>query len=362
MCGIPVIFYPKVGVKNLCIACTLGFSLAVGFSIGLFFLENPADHGFKNENSVAIVGGLSIVLYGTMLILSVYSWISYHYTQLSLDESGVSFQTLAQNNQLAWTDLKSVEWVMQGYHGGIIIYSPITSFRVGLREFSRQDRLEIIRLLNGQILEDAQTGWPQFCHRFVIPLVNSVEQTEVNIQEMRSGKSSFEDNKERVEITRQRYDRFALVLLPASVAVSLLLFKLFELMVLISMPLMIVAGWILLRFSIPKEGIREYRITATLQGKSCLVVFGMIMVSFAVMFILPIMNVHKSVAYGFGIVIMLLAIPPIFDFLNQAEKIKNEGVDESVSQWVNYERSWFTLSILTAGSVRFFDCSFITPS
>ncbi|MDG2388762.1 MAG: hypothetical protein P8M30_05520 [Planctomycetaceae bacterium] len=178
--------------------------MAVGFSIGLFFLENPADHGFKNENSVAIVGGLSIVLYETMLILSVYSWISYHYTQLSLDESGVSFQTLAQNNQLAWTDLKSVEWVMQGYHGGIIIYSPITSFRVGLREFSRQDRLEIIRLLNGQILEDAQTGWPQFCHRFVIPLVNSVEQTEVNIQEMRSGKSSFEDNKERVEITRQR--------------------------------------------------------------------------------------------------------------------------------------------------------------
>ena len=48
----------------------LFFAAMVGYG-SIFFLEEPAKHGFKGEHSVVIVGGMGLAVFGTMLLMSI---------------------------------------------------------------------------------------------------------------------------------------------------------------------------------------------------------------------------------------------------------------------------------------------------
>jgi hypothetical protein len=107
----------------------------VGYS-SLFFLEEPARHGFKGEHSLVIVAGMGLVVFGTMLLLSVYV-----------------------------SELQSLTWRSRS-RGGTIVFCVLgAKSRLDLYSYAEGDRLRIIKTLYDLVPAALQEGWPEFCHK-----------------------------------------------------------------------------------------------------------------------------------------------------------------------------------------------------
>jgi hypothetical protein len=91
-----------------------------------------------------------------------------------------------------------------------------------------------------------------FCHKVALPL--------------RDGTPSIvrsQPGAKLCQITRERYDRMFRVALPLSVILAIGLWLRLNLWQFATLPFLVVAAWLLLRFNVPAEGRAETRLSST---------------------------------------------------------------------------------------------------
>lgn len=321
-------FHLSPKVKHQGIGCALLFLVAVVGYSSLLFLAEPEQHGFKGRPSVLVVSGMGIVVFGSMLLLSLYMWASYHATLFSINDTKITIQKLFQNHELGVNDLKLLKWRVYPSRGSVLFRTSSSKSSIALDGFSRADRLKIIRILRAFVSDQLQEGWPLFCHKVALPL--------------RDGKPSIlrsEPNAKLYTITRTRYDRILFIALPLSIALALLLWLQLDLPQSFVLPAFVLLLWLYIRSNIPSEGYVTTRLLSTSHGWFSLISWGAIVASQLLMISLILFDVSKETACWASVIVLLVAFPPMLYFMCRSEKEQKgyQAIELALIEWENGE-------------------------
>ena len=315
-----VTFRLRKMVKYQGMAYSTLFLAALIGCISIFFLEEPAKHGFKDAQSVARVGGLGVVVSSTMLILSIYTWLSYYVERFRFDGTLLSIRSMLQNRQFDVSEIECVRWKVYPIGGRIRFRVYGSRACLDLHGYSRSDRLRIIRALRNLVPVNKQQDWPMFCHKVAVPLRDGVPAV------VRSDPSA-----EWCTINRRRYDRMLVICLPLSVALAVFVWWAFNLWQFLALPFLAVIAWVLLRYDVPQEGRAKKRLTSTSQGRAQLIGCVAVVSSQLLMVGLSLMGFGKLIACGTACVVLTLTCPPIM-YLSLKSERHRKALDNQASQ------------------------------
>jgi hypothetical protein len=311
--------YQGMAFAAFFLAAVLGYT-------SIFSIKEPAKHGFEGSHSVAFVGWMGIVVFGTMTLASIYMWAAYYVERLTINGTTLSIRSIFQRRQFDLSELQCLKWRIHPFGGSILFRMLGSKTRLDLHGFSKDDRLRIIRALHKLVPSHVQEGWPLFCYKVALPL--------------RDGKPSIvraDPSAEYFTITRKRYDRMLSVALPLSVVLAVFLWASLKLWQFTALPFLVISAWLLLRFNVPAEGMPQVRLTSTLHGRGQLIGMSAVVLSQLLMIGLALAGVGKSVACGVACVILLSAFPPMLFLFYKADKqrrIADEQAAEAASlEW-----------------------------
>jgi len=292
----------------------------VGHS-SLFFLEEPGGHGFKGELGAAIIGGMGLAVYGTMLLMSIYMWAAYYVERFTINGTTLSIRSMFQNRQFDIAELHCLTWKANPMGGSILFNVLGSKTRLDLHGYAKDDRLSIIRALHSLVPPQLQQGWALYCHHNALPL--------------RDGKPSIVRTvpaSELFTITRRRYDRMVVFGFPLSIVVAIALWQWLAHWPVFVLPLLVIAGWLLLRFSVPPEGRSEERLTSTsIRGRGLFFGLGAILSSWLLLFGLPFLGVDKSIAFWIACPLMVAALAPVLYAVHKLDK-QRRAADQQAAE------------------------------
>jgi hypothetical protein len=312
-------FRLRKGVKYQGMAFAAIFLCIMAGYSSIFFLEDPAKHGFEGEHAVAVVGGMGLVVFGFMLLLSLYMWAAYYVERLSFDGTLITVRSIFQNRQFDLCELERLEWRISPLAGSVRFRVSGRNARLDFHGYEKSDRLRIIRYLRDFVPTELQEGWPLFCDKVALPL--------------RDGKPSIvrhEPTAKLHTITRRRYDRLLVpsLFLAAALATVLWLWLNFWQFFLV-LPLVVVGFWLLLRFSVPREGRDQVQLTSTSGGIGMIVGWGLLSITPLFMAGLQLLGIEREMACLIVFVPLCLALPPMFYWLYKGEKQRRRADEEA---------------------------------
>ncbi len=289
--------------------CAVFFLVAVILYSCLFFLDNPAQQGFNSAHAAAILGGAGVALFGFMLLLSLYMILAYYVERVTVDGSTVCVRSVFQNHRFDRSEIQTIRWKIWPNGGAIRlrVFGRVT--RLDLHGFARDDRLRIIRIVRALLPAASQEGWEMFCHKIALPL-----------RDRKPADPRLDESIRTVLITRRRYDRLLVVLGSASVVVSVGAWFLFGIWQSFVLPLLVVIGWLLLRFNVPKNGRRSPELTSHPIGRAQLAGWGTIVVSQVLMIVLALAGFAKNQVCTIVLVFMIAGVIPMFFWLIRADR------------------------------------------
>jgi len=312
-------------------ACYLAAVVAIS---SVFFLEEPAKHGFKGEHSVAVVGGMGIAVFGSMLLMSIYYWVAYYVERFTIQETMLSIRSMFQDRQFDVSEIESLTWKVFPRGGSIRFQVLGSKARLYLQGYEKHNRLQIIRTLRNLVPPEVQAGWPMFCHKVALPLRDG-KPSPIPIERL------IDPAAEIITITRSRYDRMLMFGFPLSVVLATGFWAFLNVWQFAVLPLLVIAAWLLFRFHIPQEGRKETRLTSTSQGKGQLIGFSGVIIAQLLMIGLALLGVEKSIACWAAVIVLLVTFPPAIYFLHQSDKQrKNEekqGAESAPTVWQQKE-------------------------
>lgn len=175
----------------------------------------------------------------SMGLLSAYLLRSYYVYQLKLDELQLEEITPLRTRTVVSGPPATIQWKVVPQGGAAVVTTWPISIRVNLEHFEREDRVRLIHCLRHLVQASQQSGWPEFCQRWALPLVEPPR-----------------DDSEIVLLKRAHIDRlFAWMLLPSmAITAALIHFGGWE-----HWPSLfaLVPFWIVMRFLIPAGGARS---------------------------------------------------------------------------------------------------------
>ncbi len=303
--------------------------LFLGATVGyasLFFLDNPARQGFKGGWNAATLGGAGIAVFGLMFVLSLYTILTYYVERFAVDGSTFFVRSVFQNRQFDRTEIQSVQWKTSPNGGNLRFRAFGRTARLDLHGFDREDRLQIIRIVREMVPVTNQKGWNKFCHHIALPLRDDTSAME-----------RVDDSIETVLVTRRRYDRLVCLLLPLSIVVAVLLWWWTALPQFFVLPPSVVGFWLLLRFSIRKEGSRTQRLTSHPAGRAQLAAWIAIALTQLLMVVLLVAGAGKNLVCTIGLVFLLVGMIPMFIWLLRASKQQKaadqRGAETADAEW-----------------------------
>lgn len=311
------------------------FFLVVVLGYGsLIFVDDGKSFGFKSNNHAAAMGYVGVVLFGTMLIGSVLIAATYFVLKLTLDAQVVRLRSLFRNCEFDMADVSQLKWKRTRR---LRFTTPATSVSLDLRDFNRPDSLAIIREFRSMIAADKQVGWDVFCHHVAIPLRDNFPDTASAKRFPQPADPSY------VLITRRRYDQFALVIIPLSLAVSVLLWWRRAWPEFVALPFMLFLFWLLLRFSTPINGCYIESLFKGKRNKYLLLGVSTIPLSVITIAVFRLSSFTKDQACSAGLVIAGVGLPLVIFGSFKSGKARRahdaEQIPNSLKKWEEGEET-----------------------
>lgn len=152
------------------------FSLVVsGVYVGFSLLQNPAAIGLEPGSLIATVLVIGAIIFGSMLIGSIYMWVAYNVERLTIQADTVSLRSVTQDHQFDFSEVEAIVWPVRqtkriAQFFDLQIHIPGHCAKLGLLGYSNEDRLEIIRIFRSRVPDSRQNNWPTFCQQTAVPL------------------------------------------------------------------------------------------------------------------------------------------------------------------------------------------------
>jgi hypothetical protein len=257
-----------------------------------------------------------------MLLLSIASWASYYKHMLAIDGDRISIRTLLTQRQFGIHEIECLRWDAQRRR--MVFHTKNFKAAFNPREYSRVDRLRIIRALRKLVPLELQEGWSMFCIKVALPLRDGTPSVAL-----------VDPAAKLVTITRRRYDRALLVALPLSIvtAVAIGFWKgMWEYCVL---PLVLVGFWLLLRFNVPRAGRLEASLASAIPRTARIALVAMLLAPVVVIVVSHLLGVDPEFAGWLAVLGMWAMFPWVLYGVHIIEKQKRirselaaQGADE----------------------------------
>jgi hypothetical protein len=317
-------FYQGIGGSAFFLAAVIG-------SVGLFFLPDPAEHGFNGQQSVAMVGGMGVAVCGTMLLVSLYVVAAYYVERFTIQGTRISIRSVFRNHEFDVSEVQSLKWIAYPRGGRICFRLSGSTARFDLSEYNEADRLDMIRSLHDLVPPQVQDNWPLYCHKVALPL-----------RDGRAYVVRTSTVRQYCTISRKRYDRMLAIGLPVAVVLAVVLWAWLKTNEVIVLPFVVIGFWLLLRFHVPREGGTAERLTTNAQGYAAFIMLGAIMGSQLVVIGLRLWGIEKSTSCGVGCIILVPAVCVEVYLLHKAEKQRRaadeQAAQSAVADWQQGER------------------------
>jgi hypothetical protein len=292
-----VTFRLRKRIKHQGMAFVAIFLAIMAALSSVFFLKDPAKHGFHGEHSVAVFGVFGLTVLGAMLLMSIYIWATYYVARFTINGTTLSIRSMFKNRQFDVSEVRRLTWRVDPMGGTIRFRLLGSKACLELYGYAKEDRLAIIRALRDLVPSHVHEGWPQFCNRVALSL--------------RDGEPSVVRSEPSVQfctITRSRYDRMFMYALPLSVALAVLVWFSLGLWDFFVLSVLLIAAWLVLRFHVLREGSRDVLLTSTLDGRIQLIMWSAMVSANLVIIALALSGAKRDAACGTGCVMLAAAV------------------------------------------------------
>lgn len=311
----------RKSIKYMGMVFAAFFLVVLCAHLPLFFLEDPARHGFPDEHAAVVWGVLAILVYGSMLLMSLYTWAAHCVERLTIEGTTISIRSMFQKGHFDASEVQTLKWISRPRGGRIRFCLPSSRLRLDLWGYAEGDRLKIIRAVHDLTPPEVQEGWALFCQKVALPL--------------RDGAAFvFRDvpPSQLCNITRKRYDRMVVPGVCVSTAIAIALWLWLGCPEFFILPFLIVVVWLLLRSTVAPGGEKSRRLTwSGGDGKILLLTFCAIVGFFFIVKALRLLGVDKSIAEWGALVIPAAAAMYMVYFCFKVDK-QRRLADESAAQ------------------------------
>lgn len=320
------IFRPCKAILYRAIVCSLFFLAVIGGYSSLFFLENPQQYGFRGEHAAVRMGAMGLVLFGFFLLLSLYMLAAYFFERFSICGTTLTLQTVLRNHQFDVSDLDRMMWKRYG-GGRIVFHRGSEKSCLDISEYSVEDRLRVISILRDLVPHDRQEGWPEFCHHVALRLRDFVEspiQRELMPAQLR--------------ITRSRYDRMAMIVVPSTVVLAVAVGLGTGRWQFLALPALLIGFWVLLRSATPKTGLVDRELTAEPSGRAFIIYVTIVFLSLLFGAILRLRGVEESIVTAILLVCVIVpGVPAVYLRLKEDRQQRyadEAGIKTAPDRWL----------------------------
>ena len=261
---------------------------------------------------------MGLVIFGTMFLVSLYIWAAYYVERFAIKGTMLWVRSIFQNRQFDVSELQRLKWRALPRHGSIDFYVLGSKTRLGFT------RIRIGR--SAQNHSSPARMCPPGSARRLAPLL-----PEGGLA-LRDGEPQpeYEPTAELRTITRERYDRLLVLGMPVMVALATVLWAWSNAWQFFALPVLFLAGELLLRFNVPPEGRREPTVTSTPQGRAALILYFAAFSMMLVMIGFPLLGFGKRIALGTAYAVMAGIFPPVIYSAIKADKRRRAAESQTV--------------------------------
>lgn len=184
------------------------------------------------------------------VLLSGYSLAEYYQTRVVLDGQTLLRHGVFATRELLLDHSVNLKWRCWPAGGSVVARSPLGRLAIDFDSFERSERVFLIEYLREHNPAPQQTGWDRFCQRIALPLVE--------LQNLTPESASPATH---VILSRRRIDLiFLLCSIP--IVVACVHAAQFGIRQAIGPAVEFLLLWLVLRFAMPKKGVRSQRVSA----------------------------------------------------------------------------------------------------
>lgn len=303
---------------------TVFFLFITVATITLHLVDDPV--GQKTPLSQKALGGaLYFSVFGSLTILSLYKTIAYHRERITLTGTQITYHSIFGNQTIDASEVTRLAW--NDRRDRVDFHTPCQRMRIGLSvSYTTEDRLRMIRLFHQFIPNEKQLDWAKFCCWVALPLRKSLSPpAEAAIKEPAI---QAPPSPTQVLITRKRYDRIALVIIPATLVAAIIPWMKYAKPGALGVPIFLAVNWLLIRRTVPREGQIGERLSSTPGGRSLSVGIAIMVISVLTGSVLRLKDYSHDTSCDVAILILLAGFPFIVYGLvrsAEAEKLRSEA-------------------------------------
>jgi len=169
-----------------------------------------------------------------------------------------------------------------------------------------------------------------FCHKIALPLRDRVPSTV-----------RVDDSVKLVPLNRKRYDHLLFIVFPPTLLAALALGWSRKSWHFVVLPVAVLGFWLLLRFSIPKEGRQDVNLLFSPTGRAQLLIFSVLITFQLLLLCLALVGVEKGIACGIVLGVFLVALIPLLRALHKGVRHQQvtelQGAATANEAWQNGE-------------------------
>jgi len=303
------------------------FFLVIGIVFTLFFSSPSAGmHGnfWVKVAFLAFIGSGFVLLAGLLFREYLAMWVE----RVTLREDSVVLENVKRTEEFSLSDVAELRWFKRGQNTVTLIVHSET-YKVYLSSFDEEDRLFLIRFFRTRLPEEKQSRWAQYCYRNALPLRDALNEDE--IREPDPEKGEFLN-------TRRRVDWYFGIGTVISTMIAIVITVLMQEPRAFILPVVFAVVGILVRFSMPKQGIVEEKISAA-PGQLGYAIFVMISFVgfFGYVFVVGFFDLNNPFStmefYLLLFVWCLIGLRLAYKFNTGLIRHFNERAEESLTVW-----------------------------
>lgn len=239
---VDVVFRPQKSSRSEVIfSLIISSLLGISFPCIMWFVAHPC----QKWNAVLIFSAIGAILPGLCIWLILVSKL----TSITIRKGTVILQSVFSRKELELSNITQARWKLIS-QGALRLETPTESGTLGLINLTSNERLWLIQYFRNRLPESIQQNWDLFCLKIALPLREPKPE------------ANRDPGPDEILVTRKRYDRLGIPLIIFSIICVALTAWYFRSPQYLVFPLILIGLWLLLRFSVPKEGMVSSRISA----------------------------------------------------------------------------------------------------
>ena len=104
--------------------------------------------------------------------VTVWALLSCYRERFNINGDSIAREGIAHTKSVRFKDINDLKWRIWPAGGSVVLRSPNVRMPIDFEIFDPSEQLSLIRWLRSAVPEEVQSGWPEFCRRWAVRLLD----------------------------------------------------------------------------------------------------------------------------------------------------------------------------------------------